>query len=363
MFPNKMQNLQNRLIAARAQEMGIACELLVPGCEDFLRLTQNGQTITINKTRSHRLTLLSGLLAKDKQASNLLLQQHGLPVPAFVVVTNTDEAIAFMAQLPPEQCSIVVKPLDASRSEGVTLDVRTKEQLEQAMNHAAAYSDQIMLQQYVTGLDYRVLVIDGKVEAVIRYTPIELIGDGHSSIAELIEALHASRIRETNIGTIEMFAAINTEQASFKKSLKRAEFTLHDIPLAGQSVPIHNSENMDAGAIREFYSDCTDDVCRQNIEISVAAAKVLGIDVAGIDIRCQDITRPITLEQGGILEVNALPDMLHHAYPYSGEARDVAGRYLEYLFREREGSGDSVLVQTGTNTQRSVDYNVTGNSK
>ncbi|GGJ05519.1 hypothetical protein [Paenibacillus hunanensis] len=358
MFLNQMQNLQNRLIAARAQEMGIACELLIPGCEDFLRLTQNGQTIIINKTRSHRLPLLAGLLAKDKQASNLLLEQRGLPVPPYTVVTEVDEAIAFVEQLPLEHRSVVVKPLDASRSDGVTLDVRTKEQLITAMKHAGSFSRQIMLQQYVAGLDYRVLVIDGKVEAVTCYRPVELIGDGHSTISELIAALNAHRITQTPIGELEQWAAIETENSSVNKELKRQGYNSIDIPSAGQSLSLYATENMEAGAIRELYSDCTDDICRQNIELCIAAAKALGIDVAGIDIRCQDIARPLTLEQGGILEVNALPDMINHVYPYEGQSRDVVGSYLNYLFATQKEP-----VRTGTYTQRSVDYDVTGNPK
>ncbi|WP_322906078.1 ATP-grasp domain-containing protein [Paenibacillus sp. SGZ-1009] len=350
MFLNKMQNLQNRLIAARAQEMGIACELLVPGCEDFLRLSQNGQTIIINKTRSHRLPLLSGLLAKDKQASNLLLQQRGLPVPPYTVVTDIDAAIAFMEQLSPERRAVVVKPLDASRSDGVTLDVRTIEQLEQALERAAAYGSSIMLQQFVTGVDYRVLVIAGKVEAVTCYRPVQLVGDGICTIAELIAQVNEQCTQQTAIGIIERFVAINNECTSVNKELKRQGYTMHTIPAPGQTVNVYNSENMEAGAICELYSDCTDIICRQNIDLSVAAAAALGIDVAGIDIRCHDIARPLTLEQGGILEVNALPDMINHAYPYAGQARDVAGRYLDYLFSEQKEP-----VIAGTSIQRSVD--------
>ncbi|MFD1887797.1 hypothetical protein [Paenibacillus wenxiniae] len=365
MFLNQMQNLQNRLIAARAQELGITCELLVPDCEDFLRLTQNGQTIIINKTRSHRLPLLAGLLAKDKQASNLLLEQRGLPVPPYAVVSDAgldlrciEAALAFVERLPLERRSVVVKPMDASRSDGVTIDVRTKEQLVQAMQHAAAYSRQIMLQQFVQGLDYRVLVINGKVEAVTCYRPVELIGDGHSTITELIAEINTRRIAQTKIGTIDRFAAIDTEKSSVNNVLKRQGYTVDDIPVAGQLVSLYDTEQMEAGAISEFYSDCTDHICRQNIELSIAAAETLGIDVAGIDIRCQDITRPLTLEQGGILEVNALPDMIHHVYPYEGQSRDVVGAYLNYLFTAQK---EPVLA--GTYTQRSVDYDVTGNSK
>ncbi len=350
MFLNQMQNLQNRLITARAQEMGIACELLVPGCEDFLRLTQNGQTIIINKTRSHRLPLLAGLLAKDKQASNLLLEQRGLPVPPYAVVSDIEAALAFVEQLPLEHRSVVVKPLDASRSEGVTIDVRTKQQLLQAMQHAAVYSRQIMLQQFVSGLDYRVLVINGKVEAVTCYRPVELIGDGCSTIAELAARINACRMRQTEIGSIEHFAAIDTEESSVNKELKRQGYTLSAIPPAGQCVSLYDTEQMEVGAIRELYSDCTDDICQQNRELSIAAAEALGIDVAGIDIRCQDIARPLTLEQGGILEVNALPDMINHVYPYEGQSRDVVGSYLNYLFTAQKEP-----VLTGAHTQRSVD--------
>lgn len=137
MFPKGIHNLQNRLIISKAREMGITCEPLLEGCEDFLKLSVGDQEIIINKTRSHRLPLIAGLLAKNKQACNMLLHEQGMPVPSFIVIPEMgSEAVAFLNRYG----SIVVKPLDASSSMGVTLDVRTEEELETAIQLASVHS-------------------------------------------------------------------------------------------------------------------------------------------------------------------------------------------------------------------------------
>lgn len=173
MFPKGIHNLQNRLIISKAREMGITCEPLLEGCEDFLKLAVGDKPIIINKTRSHRLPLIAGLLAKNKQACNMLLHEQGMPVPSYIVIPEMgSEAVAFLNRYR----SIVVKPLDASSSMGVTLDVRTEEELEAAIHLASVHGSSIMLQQYVTGIDYRVLIINGEVAAVNEYRPVYVEG-------------------------------------------------------------------------------------------------------------------------------------------------------------------------------------------
>ncbi|MGO4532748.1 hypothetical protein AB4Z30_26995 [Paenibacillus sp. 2TAF8] len=331
-FPEGFENLQNRLILNKAKEMGIGCELLVEGCEDFLKLSMEHKQIIINKTRTHRLPLIAGLLAKNKQACNLILHEQGMPVPSHIVVAAMgEEAETFLKQ----HGSIVVKPLDSSSSQGVTLDVRNIAELEKAMDLAAQYGSSILLQQYVIGTDYRVLVINDQVAAVNQYRPVYVTGDGSSSICELIERLNESRMEDTEIGMYESFPAIdlkNVDNTRLLDTLRKQGFGWSDIPLVNQEIELYDLRNSAAGKISEFYRDCTDDIHPENARMMIQAAQSLQIDVAGIDVRCKDIRVPITAAQGGILEVNALPDLTHHVYPHGGTRKDVVRQYLEYLW-------------------------------
>ncbi|UOK64490.1 hypothetical protein ACMX2M_19785 [Paenibacillus polymyxa] len=334
MFPKGIHNLQNRLIISKAREMGITCEPLLEGCEDFLKLSVGDQEIIINKTRSHRLPLIAGLLAKNKQACNMLLHEQGMPVPSFIVILGMgSEAVAFLNRYG----SIVVKPLDASSSMGVTLDVRTPDELEVAIHHASVHGSSIMLQQYVTGIDYRVLIINGEVAAVNEYRPVYVEGDGTSTVRALIEQLNQERIEMTPIGEYEAFPEVNAETERLLEVLRAQGTTLDKVPAAGKEIELYDLRNSAAGKISEFYKDCTEIIHPDNARMIIQAAKTLQIDVAGVDVRCRDIRTPISREQGGILEVNALPDMTHHVFPHGGTTRDVVRLYLEYLCQEQLG--------------------------
>ncbi|MCP1135811.1 hypothetical protein NKT34_21150 [Paenibacillus polysaccharolyticus] len=327
-FPEGFENLQNRLILNKAREMGIGCELLVDGCEDFLKLSLEHKQIIINKTRTHRLPLIAGLLAKNKQACNLILHEQGMPVPPHIVVAAMgEEAEVFLHQY----SSIVVKPLDSSSSQGVTLDVRTVAELEAAIHLATQYGSSILLQQYVIGTDYRVLIINEQVAAVNQYRPVYVTGNGSSSVRERIEMLNRNRMQDTEIGMYEAFPAIDLDNTHLLDTLRKQGLALNDVSPVDQEIELYDLRNSAAGKISEFYRDCTDDIHPDNVRMMIQAARALQIDVAGIDVRCKDIRVPITTEQGGILEVNALPDLTHHVYPHGGTARDVVRQYLEYL--------------------------------
>nr|WP_154984639.1 hypothetical protein [Paenibacillus xylanexedens] len=327
-FPEGFENLQNRLILNKAREMGIGCELLVDGCEDFLKLSLEHKQIIINKTRTHRLPLIAGLLAKNKQACNLILHEQGMPVPPHIVVEAMgEEAEVFLHQYG----SIVVKPLDSSSSQGVTLDVRTVAELEAAIHLATQYGSSILLQQYVIGTDYRVLIINEQVAAVNQYRPVYVTGNGSSSVRERIEMLNRNRIQDTEIGMYEAFPAIDLDNTHLLDTLRKQGLALNDVSPVDQEIELYDLRNSAAGKISEFYRDCTDDIHPDNARMMIQAARALQIDVAGIDVRCKDIRVPISTEQGGILEVNALPDLTHHVYPHGGTTRDVVRQYLEYL--------------------------------
>lgn len=267
-FPEGFENLQNRLILNKAREMGIGCELLVDGCEDFLKLSLEHKQIIINKTRTHRLPLIAGLIAKNKQACNLILHEQGMPVPPHIVVAAMgEEAEVFLHQY----SSIVVKPLDSSSSQGVTLDVRTVAELEAAIHLATQYGSSILLQQYVIGTDYRVLIINEQVAAVNQYRPVYVTGNGSSSVRERIEMLNRNRMQDTEIGMYEAFPAIDLDNTHLLDTLRKQGLALNDVSPVDQEIELYDLRNSAAGKISEFYRDCTDDIHPDNVRMMIQA--------------------------------------------------------------------------------------------
>ncbi|WP_017728882.1 ATP-grasp domain-containing protein [Halalkalibacterium ligniniphilum] len=323
-----VQNLQNKLIINKANEMGIECKPLIPGCEDFLELSYKDKNIMINKTRSHKFSFIAGFLAKNKDASNLLLKRFGLPVPDQIVVSKmSEEAINFLNTYK----LVAVKPIDTNCSVGITLGIESEDELENAIKTASSYSNKVIIQKYIEGYDYRVLVIDGKVEGVLEYQPAFIEGDGYSSIEQLIYKLNEDPLRRNNAGEFKPLKKISIKSKNLHFNLKKQGKTLQDILDKGERIQLLLSGNVLAGGIS---IDRTEDICSVNANIAIEAARAINVDVAGIDIRCKDIRVPINNTTEGILEVNGLPDMTDHVLPYQGTPRDVVKAYLQYLFKE-----------------------------
>jgi len=307
------------------------CELLIPGCEDFLELAYRGKTIIVNKTRSHKMSLMAGLLAKNKQASNLLLRRHRLPVPDDIVVSaTTGEATRFLHT----HRRVTVKPLDTSRSAGVTVDVQTEAELEQAIRTARAHSESVMIQRYVEGFDYRVLVIAGQGICALEYRPAYVEGDGRSTIEQLILQLNEEQRRRNPIADFESFKPVRIGSGELQAHLMRQGRALQDIMDRGEQVQLFTQANALAGEISEVVTDRTAHIHPVAMRMAIEAAQALNIDVAGVDIRCLDIGAPLGGDNGGILEVNALPDMVD-PYLYLQDASvDAIAAYLHYLFED-----------------------------
>ncbi|WP_239617993.1 hypothetical protein [Cohnella mopanensis] len=328
---HKVQNAHNKLILQKAGEIGITGRPLIPGCEDFLELSYEGKSIIINKTRSHKMPLMAGLLAKNKEASNLLLRRRGLPVPDDIVVSQMSEEAARFLQA---YRMVTVKPLDTSRSIGVTVGIDKEADLERAIRTALLHSDQAMIQKHVVGRDYRVLVIAGQMIGVLEYEPAFLVGDGRSTIEQLIHRLNADQLRRNDAGDAGSFQEISIDCKPMLSHLEQQGLTVQAILEKGSRLELFGSANVLADGISEIVTDRTEEICPANAAVAVEAAKALQVDVAGIDIRCKDIRLPLNEGNGGILEVNALPDMIDPHLFLHGASTDVFHVYLRYLFDE-----------------------------
>jgi cyanophycin synthetase len=308
-------------------------------------LVQLGQGVyqqRIRATMTSKTGSLAVDVAGDKEQTNRLLAAAGLPVPKAVSVRFPEDAVAAAGRV---GFPVVVKPLDGNHGRGVQLDLRSDEEVAAAFPAAQAEARRgwVLVESYVTGNDYRVLVVGGRMVAVAERVPAHVIGDGSSTVARLVEETNADPRR--GVGHEKVLTRIRVDQAAVE--LVRAQgFELDDVPSKGTTVKLTLTGNMSTGGIS---IDRTDEAHPDNVEIAEEAARVVGLDVAGIDFITADIAEPVREVGGGIVEVNAAPGFRMHTHPTVGEPQYVAKPVVDLLFPPGSPSRIPIVAVTGTN--------------
>lgn len=295
----------------------------------------------VQATMSDRTGILGVELASDKESTKRILNNAGVPVPQGTVISYLDEledAIAFVGGYP-----IVIKPLDGNHGRGISIDIRNWEEAEAAYDRAKEVSRAVIVERYYVGRDHRVLVVDGKVVAVAERVPAHVVGDGTSTIEELIEQTNLDPNRGE--GHDKVLTKIQLDRTSYQL-LERQGYTLESIPPSGEICYLRATANLSTGGIAV---DRTDDIHPENIWLAQRVAKIIGLDIAGIDIVTPDISRPLREVDGVIVEVNAAPGFRMHVCPSVGIPRNVAGAVLDMLFPSGKPSRVPIISVTGTN--------------
>ncbi|MGZ3182455.1 MAG: cyanophycin synthetase [Telluria sp.] len=293
----------------------------------------------IQATTTINTSLVAANIASDKQLTKALLAEAGVPVPEGEVVESLDHALDVAACL---GVPCTVKPLDANQGKGVTTACTTREEVAAAFEHARRYSRQVIVERYLAGCDYRVLVAGGKVAAASWRRPPAVVGDGQRTIRQLVDLENLNPARGP--GHANILTQIPLDAIAVA-TLARQGYCPDDVPPAGARVTLRGNANLSTGGTAE---DVTGILPEQTRDICVRAARVIGLDVAGIDIICHDISQPLAEQGGGIIEVNAAPGIRMHQHPSHGQPRDAGGAIVEALF----GAGNGripVIAVTGTN--------------
>ncbi|MBH8564234.1 cyanophycin synthetase [Nostoc sp. CENA67] len=292
-------------------------------------------------TMTDKTGILGVELACDKEATKRILAAAGVPVPRGTVINFLDdleEAIEYVGGYP-----IVIKPLDGNHGRGITIDIRTWEEAEAAYEAARQVSRSIIIERYYVGRDHRVLVVDGKVVAVAERVPAHVVGNGRSSIAELIEETNLDPNRGE--GHDNVLTKIELDRTSYQL-LERQGFTLNSVPPKGTICYLRATANLSTGGIAV---DRTDEIHPENVWLAQRVVKIIGLDIAGLDIVTSDISRPLREVDGVIVEVNAAPGFRMHVAPSVGIPRNVAGAVMDMLFPNEQSSSIPILSVTGTN--------------
>ena len=308
-------------------------------------LVQLGQGVHQQRIRATMTSRTSGIgvdVASDKNLTNRLLDSAGLPVPRADVVATEEGAVATAQRL---GFPCVVKPLDGNHGRGVHLDLQSEGDVRAAFAGALkeSRSGEVVVETYINGNDYRCLVIGGKVAAIAERVPASVIGDGTSTVRELVERTNGDPRR--GIGHEKVLTKITVDEAAVEL-VREQGFAMDDVPPAGIRVKLALTGNMSTGGTS---IDRTMEAHPDNIEIAEMAALVVGLDVAGIDFICPDITVPVRETGGAIVEVNAAPGFRMHTHPTEGEPQYVARPVIDLLFPAGAPSRIPIIGVTGTN--------------
>jgi cyanophycin synthetase len=312
---------------------------------DRYSLVQLGQGLhqqRIRATMTSRTPAIAVDIASDKSLTNRLLDSAGLPVPRAEVVETEDEAVGAAGRL---GFPCVVKPLDGNHGRGVALDLRSDEAVREGFAGALreSRSGDVVVETFVAGNDYRVLVIGGRVAAVAERVPASVVGDGVHTVRELVDI--ANQDPRRGIGHEKVLTRITIDEAAEGRVAAQG-FDLDGVPPEGARVKLALTGNMSTGGTS---IDRTLEAHPDNVEIAETAARVVGLDVAGIDFICPDIATPVRETGGAIVEVNAAPGFRMHTHPTEGEPQYVAKPVIDLLFPVGTPARIPILAVTGTN--------------
>ncbi|HEX8649920.1 MAG TPA: cyanophycin synthetase [Pyrinomonadaceae bacterium] len=294
----------------------------------------------IQATVTGRTNMIAVDLASDKDATKQLLGSMGVPVPKGYQIVDEDEIEKTVGRL---GFPIAVKPLDANHGKGITVGLKTLEEVRAAFPLAKNYSRRVIVEQSLTGQDFRALVINNRLVAVAERIPAHVTGDGEHTIRELIDITNQDPRRGYGHENVLTLISIDAQT----ESLLAAHGNTPDTVLpAGEVFRLKTTANISTGGTA---IDRTDEVHPFNVSLFERIARIIGLDVAGIDAVAPDLTRPLTENGGGIIEVNAAPGFRMHIAPSDGLARNVAEHVIDMLFPPGTPSRVPVIAVTGTN--------------
>ncbi len=324
-------------IVDAATQRGIPFIRLTEG--NLVQLGHGAAQRRIWTAETDRTSAIAESIASDKDMTKSLLQACGVPVPEGALVRSPEQAWEEAQDI---GLPVVIKPYDGNHGRGVSLNLMTEEDVIAAYHLAARKGDSksVLVERYVTGNEHRLLVVGNRLVAAAKGESLWVTGDGKSNINQLVDSqINIDPRRGTgedsplNIVTADQCAEVILE-------LKRQNMNGESIPLEAQKVLIQHNGNV---AI-----DVTDDVHPEIARIAALATRIVGLDIAGIDLVCDDITRPLQEQAGAIIEVNASPGLLAHLKPAQGQARDIGSAIIEHLFGKEDNGRIPIIGISGS---------------
>jgi cyanophycin synthetase len=311
----------------------------------ILQLGNGKYTRLLEASLTDRSSCIAVDMAGNKHLTKQVLSEAGIPVPQGDVAYSARSAAAVAASI---GFPVVLKPFDANQGKGVFTNISSGKELEEAFQTAIRHSHAVIVERYIPGKDYRLLVVGNKMVAAAERIPPCVVGDGKSTIRELIETENKNPLRGS--GHEKPLTVIKTDDMS-RQTLAKAGYNENSIPPQGEKVMLRNNGNLSTGGTAR---DCTRLVHPHNARLAVKAAKLLKLDIAGVDITCNDISKPLDGQNGAVIEVNSAPGLRMHIYPTEGKPMDVAGDILDFMFPPGTPASVPIISVTGTNGKTTV---------
>ena len=279
-------------------------------------------------------------LACDKEDTKFLLEQAEVRVPRGEIIRNEsslEETCRYVG------FPLVVKPIDGNHGRGITVNIQTYEGAIEAFHAAKEISRTVIVEKYIMGDDYRLLVINNKLVAAAKRTAAHVIGDGKSTIRELIDRTNEDPRRGYGHENVLTQITVNDLTMSI---ITGKGLTLDSVLEAGEMLALKDTANLSTGGTSE---DVTDIVHPANVSMAERISKIIDLDICGIDIMTTDISKPLDETDGAVLEVNAGPGFRMHLAPTVGLARNVAAPVIDKLFPRGDTGRIPIIAITGTN--------------
>jgi cyanophycin synthetase len=278
-------------------------------------------------------------IAQNKDLTKQLLHAAGVPVPRGAPVHTMQEAweVAQRIGFP-----VVVKPQNGSQGKGVTVNIQTREQLEQAFPSATG-KGAVLVEKFFPGSDYRLLVVGSKLIAAARRDPPQVIGDAEHTVRALVDIVNADPRRGDGHATA--LTKIRFDDIAIA-CLSDQGLTPDSVPEKGRRVVLRNNANLSTGGAA---TDVTDDVHPEVAAHAIDAAGMIGLHVCGVDIVCENITRPLEEQNGGVVEVNAAPGLRMHLNPSFGKGRNIGTAVMDMMFESNDDGRIPVVSVSGVN--------------
>ncbi|MGE5155295.1 MAG: cyanophycin synthetase [Bdellovibrio bacteriovorus] len=323
-------------IARAARARGIPVRRLSDG--NLLQLGWGARQRRVWTAETDRTGAIAEAIAQDKELTRALLRAVGVPVPEGRPVADAAEAWAFAQGL---GAPVVIKPQFGNHGRGVTTNLKTRDQVEQAFRAARDEGSQILCERYVPGADHRLLVVGGHLVAAALREPPQVVGDGRSTLRELVA--EANRDPRRSDGHATMLSLIKLDAIALAV-LREQGLDADSVVPAGARVPLRHNANLSTGGTA---TDVTGRVHPEVAAAAVDAARVVGLDVAGVDILADDIGRPLEAQGGAVVEVNAGPGLRMHLEPSKGEPQPVGEAIVDLLFPPGEDGRIPIVAVTG----------------
>jgi cyanophycin synthetase len=294
----------------------------------------------IQATTTGRTGNIAVELAGDKEETNGILRDLGLPVPEQRIVRRASEAVRAAKRI---GFPVVLKPLNGNHGRGVSINLKTDEEVELGFQKAAEHGRTIIVESYIEGFDHRLLVVNGELVAAAKREPGHVVGDGKHSIAELVDIVNDDPRR--GVGHEKVLTRLEFDHQA-ERLLTKSGYDKDTVLKMGEVVYLRSTANLSTGGTAQ---DVTDIIHPDNREMAIRAIRAIGLDIGGVDFLTNDISLSYREAGGAICEVNAGPGFRMHVAPSEGTPRDVAGPVIDMLFPPETPKRVPIAAITGTN--------------